>query len=435
MSVYWLSIAPILVIILVVHEMGHLIAARMFGVKVLEFGIGFPPRLVAFATGNTAVAIDDRTVWLVDGSTTASRPTAMRKGALARVQSVETEDGRLIARKVQIRSKDHRFNPADETTENDEPAGPPVVHRGRIRAVSEDGFRIADLEWSLNLIPVGAFVNLHEDTSQRSKMALNVKPNWQRVIVILAGILANLAFPVLPIAAATLLHSADPKMQVVEVMPDSPAHRAGIQAGDLIVGIQGDDNPTVAELNRWVTELDQLKIQLIDPAGNRRAIVVDPAPVGPMGEPMIGVTVTVVGSGTINPRGAVTVPDRTARNTVALYREFYLEISSWSTGDRKPQVAGIVGIVQETKQVVETSHAVGFLVVMAVLSVNVGLVNLLPIAPMDGGRLAMIAYEAARKNRPISKQSEMRVAGMGLVLIAVITVWLAIVDLSRLIAP
>ena len=59
----------------------------------------------------------------------------------------------------------------------------------------------------------------------------------------------------------------------------------------------------------------------------------------------------------------------------------------------------------------------------AVLSVNIGLVNILPIAPLDGGRLAMLAFETTRRGRLISQQTEMKIAGMGLILIGVIAVW------------
>ena len=55
------SLVPLLLILVVIHEFGHYATARAMGVKVLEFGVGFPPRAFGFYTGNTPVLISDAT--------------------------------------------------------------------------------------------------------------------------------------------------------------------------------------------------------------------------------------------------------------------------------------------------------------------------------------------------------------------------------------
>ena len=430
--VHWLSIIPIIITILVVHEMGHYLTAKLFGIKTLEFGIGFPPRLAAFATGNTAVATSAHTRYVLDGQPVAGPPAAFRKGALARITSVETEQGTLQARQVAIHTRGAGRKKAPPPLEAEAGAGPTVVHQGRIREVSSTGFRIADMEWSLNLVPAGAFVNLYEDPTRRSRSALNARPAWQKTIVIAAGIVANLAFPVIPISAATALHSGHSYIQVAGVEPGSPAQAAGISPGDVITAAGRIRRPTVADLQRLASSQEKVALRLQSPGRPERTIAVRPAATAPDGSRRLGIHATAARAGPPPARAMRGLPDRAGNNTATLYREFYNETASWFTGAKKPELTGPVGLVYQTAGVVENSRAVGYLIVTAVLSVNVGLVNVLPVVPMDGGRLAVIAFESVRRGRPISRQAETKLVGMGLVLIGIVTVWLAVADVSRL---
>ena len=427
---YWLSIVPILITVLLVHEFGHLIAAKAFGVKTLEFGIGFPPRIAAFATGNTPVMISEQTQFIIDKEITKQIPKDLKKGALARITSIEQKDGTLVAHTVELHGKSGwRKGQLDNPPEH---LGPPMYQRGRIRSATETEIRISDMEWSINLILAGAFVGLHEDRSQRSTTALNSKPSWQRATVIIAGIAANLAFPIIPIFIATIIHTGPSYLQVIEVQHDSPAEQAGITPGDLIIAINNQQYPTLQNIRETVITSENADIIISTPGQPPRTVTITPTRATQDQPPLIGITTTSVKAGPWRANAMMSTPQRAARNTSTLYQEFYSEINSWFTGNKKPELAGIVGIVEQTAQVVETSKMVGYLIVTAVLSVNIGIVNIIPIVPLDGGRLAMLAFESTRRGRLVSQQTEMKIAGMGLILISVIAVWLAISDVSRL---
>ena len=427
---YWLSIVPILITVLLVHESGHLIAAKAFRVKTLEFGIGFPPRIAAFATGNTLVMISEQTQFIIDKEITEQIPKDLKKGVLARITSIEQKDGTLVAHTIELRGKSGwRKGRLDNPPEH---LGPPMYQRGRIRSATETEIRIADMEWSLNLIPFGAFVGLHEDRSQRSATALNSKPSWQRATIIIAGIAANLAFPIIPIFIATIIHTTPSYLQVTEVQPASPAEQAGIAPGDLIIAINNQLYPTLQNIRDTVLTSENADLTISTLGQPPRTVTITTTRGTQDQPPLIGITATPVRAGPWRANTITSTPQRAARNTSTLYREFYFEINSWFTGQKKPELAGIVGIVEQTAQVVETSNLVGYLIVTAVLSVNIGIVNILPIAPLDGGRLAMLAFESTRRGRLVSQQTEMKIAGMGLILIGVIAVWLAISDVSRL---
>ena len=91
------SFVPMLLLLVVVHELGHFWSARAFGIKVLEFGVGYPPRAFGVYTGRTETLLSPTTVCL-NGALGAIRP-----GQVIRVLSGENEDGQLVARYIELR--------------------------------------------------------------------------------------------------------------------------------------------------------------------------------------------------------------------------------------------------------------------------------------------------------------------------------------------
>ena len=85
------AMVPMLLILVVVHELGHYFTARSLGVKVLEFGVGFPPRAFGFYTGKTRVAISPYTQFVnMDG------PAELSRGRFVKVTSSEDSEGNLV---------------------------------------------------------------------------------------------------------------------------------------------------------------------------------------------------------------------------------------------------------------------------------------------------------------------------------------------------
>ena len=91
------SLVPMLLVLVVVHELGHFATARKLGVKVLEFGVGFPPRAFGVHTGSTRVLITPDTRFLnLDG------PSSLGRGQFVKLASDEDEDGNLVARIIEV---------------------------------------------------------------------------------------------------------------------------------------------------------------------------------------------------------------------------------------------------------------------------------------------------------------------------------------------
>ena len=92
-----LPFVAMLVVLIFVHELGHFITAKWFGVKVLEFGVGYPPKAFGFYTGKTPVLVDQNTQFV-----NVADAQALRAGQFVRVSSGEDQDGNLVARIIEV---------------------------------------------------------------------------------------------------------------------------------------------------------------------------------------------------------------------------------------------------------------------------------------------------------------------------------------------
>ncbi len=90
------AFVPMLLLLVVVHEWGHFVTAKAYGVKVLEFGIGYPPKAWGFYAGKTTVLIDQNTQFVNLGGL-----SDLRDGQLLRVSSTEDTNGNLVARIIE----------------------------------------------------------------------------------------------------------------------------------------------------------------------------------------------------------------------------------------------------------------------------------------------------------------------------------------------
>jgi regulator of sigma E protease len=108
------------------------------------------------------------------------------------------------------------------------------------------------------------------------------------------------------------------------------------------------------------------------------------------------------------------------------------EIISWFKGGSQPGVAGPVGIAQATGQVVEESGYRPLLDFAAILSINLGIVNILPIPMLDGGRMIFVLLEILRRGKRIAPQKEALVHFIGFVLIITFAVAVTYFDVLRI---
>ena len=264
---------------------------------------------------------------------------------------------------------------------------------------------------------------------------MDSRPAYQRTLIILAGVLANLLFPAAPIAVATFIQTPPPAgLVITEVVPDSPADRAGLSEGYTMRSLNGHVVATFHDLRQQVVANAgrTVTITLAAPDGRTHAYAITPDSAAQSELPRLGVVLEPAATPSRPSDGPMATTAQVAHNTLALYRELGAEVGSWMALRQAPELASPLGAAADTGQVIRQARLTGFLVALSVFSVNVGIVNLLPLIPLDGGRLVLVAIEKARRGRPVSRLTEERLTGAGIVIIGATTVFLVLRNLPTL---
>lgn len=434
-----LAFLPMIVLLVVIHEFGHYLTARLFRVKVHEFGVGFPPRVFAWYRGRTQVELPHWTVF-ADGERADLRP-GMRVTLLSRA-SASGKDGELEAcylwtqrperATVRPMSALGRFfgfrtdaTPAPAATHDIDTlrSGCGLLeHAGVIREVGPERMVLADMAWAVNALPLGGYVRMAgEDNDERTPGGFAGKPIWQRAIIIVAGAAVNAIFPVVAfVVMLSLPHSglvADGPVSVAAVQAGSPAAAAGLAPGDVITHVNAEPVEGAAGLASAVNRDDQGPLELtVARQGSVRTVSLTPAREHRPGQGALGVRVAPVSA---PERGAPpweSVP-RSAELTADLYLAMGDSVGDIAQGEVEPDVRGPVGIAQLTGLVTMQYGLSGWLLLAVIISINLAIFNLLPIPMLDGGRLFLLMIEAVRGGRKLTPARERTVHIVGLVVL------------------
>lgn len=357
-----LLVIGILVLLIIFHELGHFIAAKISGVRVEEFGVGYPPRAFLF---------------------------------------------------------------------------------GRIRGT----------EYTLNWILFGGFVRLFGDEGEgeRGRGSFVAASRGRQIFILAAGILMNLFAGWLLFASALHLgipravDTAGPGVQllIADVVPGSPADSAGIRAGDQIIAL--DDNSAASPASLTPQAISDfvsarggksLSVEYVRDNATSTASVIPANGVipGEAGTPGLGVGLVFVSSQPLSWSDSATqafaemwsAVVRVAEGLVGMIGEALrgsLDLSG---------VVGPVGLVSVVGAAAKTGVA-QVLALAGFISVNLAVINLLPIPLLDGGRLLIVVVESVRQ-RPVSQIAVHLLNVIGIVLIGALMIVVTYHDIARLVA-
>ena len=242
-----ITFVPMLVMLVVIHEWGHFATAKAFGVKVMEFGIGYPPKAWGFYSGKTAVLLDGQTQLVGVGSAAELRP-----GQYVRISSTEDAAGNLVARTIEAPLPGERRR---QSALQEVGGGEYLQHEGKVRQVAGNTLLVADMLWSLNWLPLGGFVRLAGENNPATPRSLAAKGAGPRAIILAAGALMNAIFPIVVFTLLFMLPQEVTvgRVAVTEVASNSPAQAAGIRAGDVIAAAGGREIEQSSDLVRVTT--------------------------------------------------------------------------------------------------------------------------------------------------------------------------------------
>jgi regulator of sigma E protease len=339
-----LSAIGIIVVIIIAHELGHFITAKSTGVKVDEFGIGFPPRLLSIRRGETL--------------------------------------------------------------------------------------------YSLNAIPVGGFVKLAGEQDPKVERSLASKGIGARLMVLSAGSLMNALLPLFLFSIAFMVPHDVVMGQVVveEIAESSPAAKANIRAGDTIISINEEEMNSTLDLSRYIqlnlgkettfllkhSDLSQEEVKLI------------PRWQPPQGEGAIGVAVRTLDPTIVSqsepfwraiPMGAI--------HTIETLVLFKNGILSLLIGAVPMEVTGPIGIAQIATEVAKAGVS-PLLEFAAFLSINLAILNIIPLPALDGGRMAFVLLEWARRGKRVPPKKEGLVHLVGLFMLVGLILVITYQDILRI---
>lgn len=424
-----IAFVPMLLMLVVIHEWGHFATAKAFGVKVMEFGIGYPPRAWGFYTGKTPTLLDEQTRLLGVASANDLRP-----GQYVRISSTEDSAGNLVARLIEVPQPGERRR---QSALQEVGGGEYLQHEGKVVGVADNTMTVADMLWSLNWLPLGGFVRLAGENNPATPRSLAAQGPGPRAIILAAGALMNAIFPIVVFTLLFMLPQQVTvgRVAVSEVADNSPAQAAGLRPGDIIDHAGGRDIEQNSDLVRITTLRAGSEMEwTVERAGRTEIVRLTPRVNPPEGQGATGIRIEL-----IEPRQETrwsppwTAVVRAVSSTWEMLTLLQQEISAWITGTRAPQLSGPVGIAQVTGEVTQEGGLRGWLVLSILFSINLAILNLLPIPMLDGGRLVFVGLEWIRGGKRIPPEREGMVHLIGFIVLIGLIVVITYQDILRIV--
>lgn len=288
--------------------------------------------------------------------------------------------------------------------------------------------------YSLRAIPLGGFndiAGMDPDSNKAGERGFCAKPVLSRMIVILAGAAMNFVLPiVLFFGIYAILGAAQPSSEPIigNVIADMPAAKAGIKEGDEILSVDGQTVGTWTEFTDKLRTFEAGQNVLIR---YKRGDAINEVTLSPQFNEqekrvLIGVQSSVVYEEKSLPESFTLAIEHTKEITVMM-------IDSIATLFKKPEqtenLAGPIGIVQMSGQVAERGF-IPLLNFAALLSINLGIINLLPVPVLDGGHFVNLFIEAVR-GKPLGSKAVAYTQRVGIALLLMLMLFATKNDLVR----
>jgi regulator of sigma E protease len=387
MTIIWATIL-ILGVLITIHEFGHFIAARSVGIRVERFSIGIPPRFVSLTS------VDD--------------------GWLIHIFFYKRSDGRL------------KWQPVFE------------------KMISKPGRIGSSTEFVFALIPLGGYVKMAGIIDESMDTEINYeedefmsKPLWAKLWVMSAGVIMNtiLAFAIFTaVGYYQGMPEVSDKPIVAELQADMPAQVAGIQPGDQIISIDGNPIKTWKDLTTTIHAQPNTDISLTVLRENvqiKMEITTSFMPVP-----------RETGIDTLGAIGII--PEVLYREmtlgeafnigwlrTVGSFGMIIMSLKMLGSGAASmSDFGGPIMIAQLAGQTAEAGW-IPFLTFMALISVNLAFINILPIPGLDGGHIMIHLIEGILR-RPLSMKARIMIQQIGMIFLLMLMVTVVFNDISRL---
>jgi regulator of sigma E protease len=382
-----------LALLILIHEMGHFFTARGVGMRPRKFYIGFPPAAVKWTRNGIEYGLG-----------------VIPFGGYVKIPGM------------------HRPAPSDLD-----------VHFGP--ALYEEPRLLTDVERVKRLVAAGAFdeARVALATLGQAIGSAKISPKarraadrglselsdalgtdaywrqrtWKRIAAIAAGPMTNLVFAVVLLAAVYMLGiPSDASRRVQDVIPKSPAAVAGLQAGDRIVGVNRVPAYDFTDVRNAIHESKGRPLVLSVIRNGRYVELPAVRPTKTNGVYTIGFHPAAVRYTHYGPPRAFALA---AEDTWLVTKAMGTWMGHIANGSGRKDVSTPVGIVQQSSKAVQLGYR-EYLQVLAIISLSLALLNLLPLLPLDGGHMVFSIVEGVR-GRAIQRSVYERVSAVGIALV------------------
>ena len=304
--------------------------------------------------------------------------------------------------------------------------------------------------WKISILPFGGYVKFFGDANETSGMAEGLdemseadkavsfhhKPLAQRAAIVAAGPLINFAFAIV-VFAGLFMSMGEPysTSEVSAISEDGAAYSAGLEVGDIIVGIDGAEIDRFSQLQSIISinTGEPLDVE-VDRAGEILAFIVTPQKT--IQEDRFGNTYVQYRIGIqstpieIQEHGVFSSIVRAVERTGEVTKMMLVTVGQMITGRRGlDEMGGPLKIAQFTGQSASLG-IIQFISFMALISINLGLVNLFPIPMLDGGHLLFYGIEAV-KGSPVNEKVQELSFMLGFIFVIGLMILLTLNDLGQ----
>jgi regulator of sigma E protease len=425
-----LAFVFVLGVLVFVHELGHFLAAKRVGIRVLKFQLGFNPTVVSFRRGDTEYGIG-----------------ALPLGGYVKMAGENPEDverdehGHVVTRSDEFMSKTkwERFQVlimgpvmnlllaviltavvlyqgVERFSFEDQPVVVGVVSEGSVAAKADirPGDRIVSV--------AGRGV----DTWNQFEMAVGMKPNREVSIGLLRNGLEQTRKVTPAVVGRSRFEFGDigvlPNVHphVGAVSAGSAAEKAGLKTDDVVLAV--DDQPITFsyQLKAAISKHPEQSIALtILRNGEKQTIRATPAKQG--NEGLLGIR---IGDDTVKSKpGFGQAISLSVEKNIEMARQIFQTLGGLITRETSPkQLMGPIAIAQLSGESAQLGW-ISLMTLMAMISLNLGLLNLMPIPVLDGGHIFIMALEGlARRDFSLAVKEKMLMAGFAVILLLMVTV-------------
>ena len=431
--VFWLvgTLVVVLAPLILIHELGHFIFAKLAGVRAEEFGLGYPPRMLKLWRGKGYLEIGD-----THGDTRIIIPAGFRLphdlavGTWVNVVAQQRDDGTYRLREL---------DPfVDDPTLKHEPVDEGVRIQGKL-TILEPGTL-----YSLNWLPMGGFLKMTGEEDPTDPRSLAAQPKRWRIAVMAAGPALNLIVAALLLVGVYTTGVPDKwQVEITNIEPGSAAQEAGLQPRDIVIAVDEERiEEGMEHLRRIIRAAPEQTVELDILRGEEMLTLAATPRRTDQGYGLLGILMSPW-------------PDRSAMRRYPLPQALKASITDLNAavaatvqmpvlliqGNMTPQEArpaSMVGISQilafTLKQSIEWGIASPVLKTASLISLALGLTNLLPLPALDGGRIFFVLIEAVRGRR-VAPEREAIFHFVGLVILVSLMFFVMVQDFVNPIIP